>query len=442
MKKEKFLLLGLTSTVVLSAAILAGNFLGSKGLNVVADATTYSLVLNKDNKLTNEENANKEFVRNTAGGNPITFKTFGGGSFVSTDNNFAQARDKNGWFYNDTAITGLYKIVIKSTNARKYKISYGETKAYEYETDEITGSGEGVTINLARNENIKFFKWEATEAANNWLGSIELFYTCGTGLAERGTQFAAGESYTISTDKAYSMTADSVNVDVKFTSDSSKKINVMLFGSESWDHYAGYYGLYPSTKTGDFAGITVTSLTDGYTRFTFNLAQLRKFDGDNAKTTATFTTVTRLYIRGGWSDATGYIDVTPTVPVVANRGAAFTAGKDYSADTNLPVATGTLVFDIRFTTDPATTKISLMLGDGWSNYFGYFDFTTTSTTGCYDGFTVSKTADGYTRCTINLNQLTKVGGGSSIENINNITLFYIRGVWTTASGYVDVMPSI
>ena len=442
MEKIKFLVLGLTSTVVLGAAVAGGNFIADK-LNLHADAaaTTYSLVLNKDNRLTNAENANQEFVRNTADGNPITFKTFGGNSFVPTDNNFAKAGDKNGWFYNDTALTGLYKIVIKSTNAKRYKISYGETKAYEYVTDEITGSGEGVTINLARNENIKFFKWEPTEVANNWLGSIELFYTCGTGLTERGTKFDAGKDYTINTDKSYSTATDSVNVDVKFTSASSNKVNVILFGSDTWDHYAGYYGLYPTTKTGDYAGITVTSLTDGYTRFTFNLPQLRKFDNDGAKTTATFSTVTRLYIRGGWTDATGYIDVTPTVPVVANRGAAFTAGKDYSVNTNLPVATGTLVFDIRFTTDPATTKISLMLGDGWSNYFGYFDFTTTSTTGCFNGATVTKTADGYTRCSINLNQLTKVGGGS-LENIKNITLFYIRGSWTTASGYVDVMPSI
>ena len=81
-----------------------------------------------------------------------------------------------------------------------------------------------------------------------------------------------------------------------------------------------------------------------------------------------------------------------------------------------------------------------MLGDGWSNYYGYFRVNANGTlSGNYSGVSIAQLPDGYYRVTFVLSQLNT---GTNIENIDEINLIYIRGGWSNASGYVDINPSI
>ena len=128
-------------------------------------------------------------------------------------------------------------------------------------------------------------------------------------------------------------------------------------------------------------------------------------------------------------------------PIVApEKGQAFTPGNDYIKDLkkSIPVSTGSVSVDIKFSSS-SDTYVNVMFGDGWKNYFGYFELSSSTIAGAYNGLTsVTTLEDGYIRYTFKLSQITKEvkDADAPKDHPENINLFYIRGGWTTASGYV------
>ena len=115
------------------------------------------------------------------------------------------------------------------------------------------------------------------------------------------------------------------------------------------------------------------------------------------------------------------------------RGEVFSNG--YAKDINPISLTDNFVIDIKFTSAEDTT-LFIMLGDGWSVYFGYFKiYGDGSLDSTYNGVTVSDLEDGYHRYTFDLDQLTLMSG-----NPSKVNLVYIHGSWTTATGYIDINP--
>lgn len=245
----------------------------------------------------------------------------------------------------------------------------------------------------------------------------------------RGTQFEAATDLTLSI-PTKTVATDTVVFDVKFTSAASTKIAVMLGNSSNWNNYFGYFDLSANTASGAYNGLTVSSLEDGYMRFSFKLSELTKTVG------SAITEVNMIYIRGGWSTATGLLDKDPDLDVDVIRGEAITAGTDKTLTYSpISTSTGTLVIDIKITS-ASNTHFAIMLANtsSWSNYIGYLSLYMTSKTGDKVGVTVTQLSDGYVRFTIDLNAVTAVVG-TKPETIN---MLYVRGGWTDASGYIDI----
>ena len=125
-----------------------------------------------------------------------------------------------------------------------------------------------------------------------------------------------------------------------------------------------------------------------------------------------------------------------------SRGDLFTAGNNYNLDISPAIALSqTINIDFKFTS-ASDTSINFMLGHGWGDYLGYYQVNANGTLGGnYSGVSIAALDDGYFRVTVVISELNKVGGGS-IDNITDINLFYIRGNWSNASGYVDFNPTI
>ena len=69
----------------------------------------------------------------------------------------------------------------------------------------------------------------------------------------------------------------------------------------NWSSFYGYFELN-AEGTNIYNGVTYEKLSDGYIRVTFDMAKLTKVSGTPT------TAIDFLFIRGNWSDASGYID--------------------------------------------------------------------------------------------------------------------------------------
>ena len=113
------------------------------------------------------------------------------------------------------------------------------------------------------------------------------------------------------------------------------------------------------------------------------------------------------------------------------------SGLSIDIESPIPVSTGTLILDVKFTS-ASDTYFNVMFGDGWENWFGYYQINADGTLEDeYVGLSITSIPNDCYRITVTLSQLNLVGGGS-IGNINNISLMFIRGDYTTATGYCSV----
>ena len=80
-----------------------------------------------------------------------------------------------------------------------------------------------------------------------------------------------------------------------------------------------------------------------------------------------------------------------------------------------------------------------MLGEGWNSYFGYYQVNSDGTSNRSE-VTVTRLEDGYYRVSVDLSNAANYNGSSAPASYVN--LFYVRGVWSTADGYIDLNPNL
>ncbi len=253
----------------------------------------------------------------------------------------------------------------------------------------------------------------------------------------RGDMFASGTNYSLNISPALQMN-ETIHIDFKFTTGSNTYINFML--GKGWSDYLGYYEVYADGRLGgDYAGVSINALDDGYYRVTVVLSQLNKVGGGSL---SNITDIDLFYIRGNWSDASGYVDFNSDSEAGVIRGEVFTSGNNHTRDLDPIALTETVIMDFKFTSGN-DTYINVMLGDGWQNYYGYFKVKANGTLGGnYDGVSIATLPDGYYRVTFVLSQLNKREGDGNTGTIEKINLLFIRGNWSNASGYIDFNPNI
>jgi len=250
----------------------------------------------------------------------------------------------------------------------------------------------------------------------------------------RGDLFSSGNNYTLNISPALSM-SDTIYIDFKFTSSSETHINFML--GHGWSNWLGYYEVYADGHLGgSYSGVSINILDDGYYRVTVVISELNKLGQGSLDN---ITDINLFYIRGQWSNADGYVDFDSDATPGVIRGETLTAGVNYSKDLSPVALTETFVVDFKFTS-ANSTYCNIMLGDGWSHYYGYYQVNANGTLGGnYSGVSITTLNDGYYRVTFVLSELNK---GTDIQNIEKIDLVYIRGGYSNASGYVDINPNI
>ena len=254
----------------------------------------------------------------------------------------------------------------------------------------------------------------------------------------RGEAFNGELGKSIDLSTPIQLSAGSMHIDFKFTSANNTYLNIIL--GDGWSAYFGYFQINANGTLADggYDGVSISPLDDGYFRVTFNFAQITKVTGSLEK-------INLVYIRGDdWSTATGYIDINSDADAEIVRGVPFSADNDFGADIPNMQMTETFVVDIKFTSS-AETYLNFILfnGSNWSDCLGYFQVNGNGTITNTPGVSISGlSSDGYYRVTINLSQVTKVIEGASLDNITSINTFYLRGGWTTASGYIDLNPTV
>ena len=248
----------------------------------------------------------------------------------------------------------------------------------------------------------------------------------------RGAIFSADSDYTIYVDIALNQT---INIDFKFTSASDTYLSFML--GHGWGDWLGYYKVYANgALDNNYNGVSIIALDDGYFRVTVVPSQLDKL-GDGSL--ENIDSITLFYIRSDYTTASGYVDFDSNADAGVLRGQTFSAGVDTTINAvGITDLNTSLVFDVKFTSGEGTYLNVCLLDESWANYLGYFEiYSEGNLTENYDGVSIQTLSDGYYRITINLAQVTKkVGDPATID------ILYIRGGYTTASGYIDFNPAI
>lgn len=236
---------------------------------------------------------------------------------------------------------------------------------------------------------------------------------------------------------------ETIEFDVHFTSTNNSTLWFMI--GDGWDDYFGYYGLNENGTLAEnnYSGVSVAPTEDDYVRVTCDLSLMNKTNGSNPNPTEK---VNFFYIHGSWGDTpTGYIDFDLGEAPATVRGEAFASGEDKSIAFDKLGYDATVVIDFKFTSNPGT-HLNFFIGNKeneWAYYFGYYKLTEAGVVEDNNtGITVTTTSDGYYRLTLVLAELTKESEKGKPSSELGFNLFYIRGGWTTGSGYVDFNPTI
>lgn len=128
----------------------------------------------------------------------------------------------------------------------------------------------------------------------------------------------------------------------------------------------------------------------------------------------------------------------------SDKGERFESGVDYTCDLSKPFLLNDIVnIDIWFDELESTQKFSLMFGQGWSKYFGYYNIFSDGTLGeDYAGVSVSQPVEGMFRFTFDLSKLNKKTEEKTEFPDEFVDLIYIRGQWSAASGNIKVNTNI
>lgn len=246
--------------------------------------------------------------------------------------------------------------------------------------------------------------------------------------------FVNGQDYNSQISKV--TIGETFTMDFQFENQSSSSYINICFFQENWKDYLGYYKVTPLGLGTSYSGVSFNTLDNGYVRVTFNTSLMNKYN-EGGSIEKPLTEINFLYIRSAWSTASCNFKINAKNgnPI---RGQKFTGGTDFSKDiSSIPVSTGSLVIDYKITSG---NHFNIMFGDGWNIYFGYYEINDSITSDNYNGIMVTKLNDGYTRLTITFSKLTK--SNLADQKPVNISLIYIRGSFTDASGFIEINPAI
>ena len=235
----------------------------------------------------------------------------------------------------------------------------------------------------------------------------------------RGDQITAGTDMVINLGNTDAL--ETLSFDYKV---SSGTFNVALKPDQS--SYFGYFAFDTNGTVDAYDGVALEALDDGYTRVTFNIPALTKYTGEPS------SVIDILYIRGSWSDATGYIDnvqiKTTTQPEVTY---------DIATGLEIDVEDGTydyVTFDYKVTND-GVLYIAALSSD-WSKYYGYYEFDVDGKVWEDQGVYCEKLDDGFFHVTLKIAELNRT---NNVANLNNkpdhIGLLYV-GSSNTATGII------
>ena len=128
----------------------------------------------------------------------------------------------------------------------------------------------------------------------------------------------------------------------------------------------------------------------------------------------------------------------------SDKGDRFESSEDYTYNASKPFVLNDIVnIDVWFDATESTQKFSIMFGQGWAKYFGYYDIFSDGTLGVggnYAGVTVSEPVEGMFRFSFDLSKLNKQNDKPLPDEY--VDMIYIRGSWSTASGNIKVNTSI
>lgn len=126
----------------------------------------------------------------------------------------------------------------------------------------------------------------------------------------------------------------------------------------------------------------------------------------------------------------------------SDKGDRFESSEDYTYNASKPFVLNDIVnIDVWFDAAESTQKFTIMFGQGWAKYFGYYDIFSDGTLGGnYAGVTVSEPVEGMFRFSFDLSSLNKQNDKPLPDEY--VDIIYIRGSWSTASGNIKVNTSI
>ena len=415
------------SSLTLGAVIFASAYNASFNNRLVPmQATdTYSF---ETGVCTEDEVTAKEFVRYTDNHNPITFKFGGAFSYFANNMVALQGGAGQACFYNYTPINGLKSIQLKcnAANNRNLKVYYGETLDAVEGVVEITSADfvdpNGAIVQFP--ENAKYFSvvHNAASWAYTKIENVIISYSCAESY--RGSVLA------LSTDMSVGLSnlplTDDFVFDIKFTSEPSKYINFYL--GDTWDNLFGNFIVYGDGRLGGaYDGVTIKHLSDGYFRITAVPTELTKV---GAGSKDNFTKLDLFYIRGNWSDATGYVDLLPTVNPfeMVSETKSITS---VNATRNIGLDE-TFILDWKFETSTEPRAYVQFSDDSWNNYYGTYGQWVNSTIGTMTnaaadlgGVTVEVVGLHHYLITFDISELTVVTGDK--DSIDYIKLIFFNG---------------
>lgn len=185
MKKEKGFLFGLLTTFSLVVVGTAGLSL-SNGNNVFSSVAGEEYVLNLDRSVTAGEITAGQASFNTSSGSAIAFKF--DSSKASTDSGLISLAT-GGNFYNETAITGMSKVVLTLASGSA-TLSYGSAKESLYNGSQALSGTSPITVNFAGPSD--YFRIDDVTGPLA-ISSLRITYACSNTYAYEHTKEAASD---------------------------------------------------------------------------------------------------------------------------------------------------------------------------------------------------------------------------------------------------------
>ena len=403
------------SAIVVSAAFALN--MKNKISSATAVDPSYTLVTG----LCTETEVNAgEFVRYTGSDEsyPVTFKFAGAYQYKASYLVQLQGGAGQASFYNETAITGLKSIQFNanSTFNRDFKIYYGSSLDAMQGYVELTSSDfdpSAGAIATFPGDNVQYFS--VVHNSTGWnvsqLTSFTLTYSCAE--THRGEAFTASAGMT-KTPSNIPLTETFV-FDVKFTDTTNTHITFIL--GDGWSNYFGYYSVYKNGVTGAaYDGISVKHLSDGYLRVTINLSELTDVTGTPAK-------INLFYVRPGWTDGNGYIDLSPNMTAFEN---VMTTRAFTNANLSRNVAlTETIILDVAFEAGQSDREYFAFSNGSWSNFYGYYGIYVTGGISDKNGITTDTIGVNHFIYKMDISALTVTAGDPTA--IDCISLFITSG---------------